>query len=67
MSSKLRITRILKNTSQYVLALTSGVSQPRLSLIENGLTKPSQEEVRRISKALKVKAEDIFPPEAADR
>ncbi len=51
----------MKHTSQYVLALASGVSQPRISLIENELSQPSQEEMKRISKALGVKAEEIFP------
>lgn len=61
MPSILRVTRILKRTSQYVLALASGVSQPRISLIENDLAKPSQDEMKKLAKSLGVKVEDIFP------
>ena len=66
MSSKLRITRILKHTSQYALAIISGVFQPRISLIENDLAKPTEEEMKKLAKSLGVKVEYIFPTEEAN-
>ena len=60
MTKKFRETRVLKRVSQYLLALESGVSQTRISLIENELVIPRDDEKEKIAGALGLKVEDIF-------
>ena len=59
--NKLREFRITPRISQYVLALNSGVKQSRISLIENYLVKPTENEKTKISEALNHTTEEIFP------
>ena len=66
MSNRLYETRVLRRVSQYVIALKTGVQQSRISLIENELVTPREEEKKKIAKALGVKVQDIFPKEADD-
>lgn len=50
--------------TQWDLALKIGRNQPEISLFEKGYAIPSEEEKRRIAKALKVKPNKIeWPPE----
>jgi transcriptional regulator with XRE-family HTH domain len=58
---KLKEGRFLKNLNQYKLNTLSGVSQPRISLIENELVEPSEDEKRRLAEALGYSIEEIFP------
>jgi transcriptional regulator with XRE-family HTH domain len=60
MSNKLYQTRVLRHISQYVIALKTGIQQSRISLIENELVTPREEEKQKIAKALGLKEEDIF-------
>jgi DNA-binding XRE family transcriptional regulator len=60
MSNRLREVRVLRRISQYVLALQTGIQQSRISLIENELITPKEEEKQKIAKALGVKVEAIF-------
>ena len=61
MKNKLREMRVLKRITQYVLALETGISQCKISLIENELVKPSENEKKKLTKALKCKIDEVFP------
>ena len=60
MKNKLREERFKLRWSQYLLANLSGVCQTRISLIENELCEPSQEEKKKLAKALNKKVEELF-------
>ena len=60
MSNKLYETRALRRISQYVIAIKTGIQQSRISLIENELVTPTEEEKKKIAKALGLKEEDVF-------
>ena len=47
--------------SQYDVALKTDIPQSKLSLIENGYTKPLSCEKKKLTKALRVKECDLFP------
>jgi DNA-binding XRE family transcriptional regulator len=64
--NKLREFRITPRISQWQLALTSGVKQSRISLIENRLVKPTMREKIKLAEALQHKIEEIFPDNARD-
>ena len=57
-------TRVLKRVTQYVLALQTSIPQPRISIIENELVEPKEEEKKRLAKALNMKVSDLFPGES---
>jgi len=59
MSNKLYETRVLKRMSQYVLASKTGISQSKISLVENNLAEPRQDEKRRLAKALGLRIRDL--------
>ena len=60
--NKLRQVRILQNPrmSQWKLALKSGVPQSKISLIENCLINPTQDEKESIATALNINEVEIF-------
>ena len=58
--NRLREIRFFKEITQPLLSLKTGIHQSRLSLIENGLVVPSEEEKKRLAKALRHKVDDIF-------
>ena len=60
MASNLKVERVKKDFSQDYLALKSGISQGRISLIERGRTEPTEREVERISQALSLPESTIF-------
>ncbi len=64
MSNKLYERRVLRRVSQYVIALKTGIQQSKISLIENFLVTPREEEKQKIAKALNLTVKDIFPVEA---
>ncbi len=59
-----KIRMLDKEITQFELSRRSGVHPSRLSLIENKLTKPTANEVRRISEALGMLPEEVFGPGA---
>ncbi len=61
MSNRLRDVRVLKRITQLRLQLLSGVSATKISFLENGLIQPSQKDVNRLSTALGVSPQEIFP------
>ncbi len=58
--NRLREVRFFKGVSQYRLALLAQMQQPRISLIENDLVQPREEEVQRLARALGVRPEEIW-------
>jgi transcriptional regulator with XRE-family HTH domain len=60
----LREARFVLNVTQVELAFATGINQARLSQIERGFRKPSDDEKRRIAKALRKKKNEIEYPEA---
>ncbi|MBW1853311.1 MAG: helix-turn-helix transcriptional regulator [Deltaproteobacteria bacterium] len=64
--NKLKEVRFFEGVSQPLLALKTAIQQSRISLIENELVTPREEEKKKIAEALEVKVRDIFPKEADD-
>ena len=57
----LKIARVKVGKSQHLLSFETGVPQSVLSLFEQGLKQPKDEEARKIAKALNTGVADIFP------
>jgi len=57
----LKVARIRKKMSQYELSFETGISQTRMSLMENGFRQPTKEQAGRIAVALGVDMKEIFP------
>jgi len=67
MATRLKMARVELGISQYVLALRTGIYQSRISLIENRLVVPSEEEKVKIAIALGKRVSDLFPEERDER
>lgn len=61
MENKLREVRVVKRITQFQLRVATGVHQSKISMIEHGLVEPSEDEKKRIAKALGVQLESIWP------
>jgi transcriptional regulator with XRE-family HTH domain len=59
-ATPVRHARIDRNLTLHRLSTKAAVSMGRLSLIERGLEQPTPEEQRRIAKALRRAARDLF-------
>lgn len=59
--NKLRETRVVKRVTQFQLRVATGIHQSKISMIENNLIEPREDERKRLSKALGVMPGDIFP------
>jgi len=62
----LRRVRVLQEKSIHLVALKAKIDSGKLSLIERGLRKPTPDEKRRLSKALRARIRDLFPEEAGN-
>jgi len=60
MGNKLREVRVVKRITQFQLRVATGVHQSKISLIENGLIEPREDEKKRLAKALGVGLEDVW-------
>ena len=58
--NKLKEVRFYKNVTQPLLALKTGIHQSRISLMENELVTPREEEKQKIADVLGVNVKDIF-------
>ena len=58
--NKLREIRSVRRITQFQLRLSTGIHQSKISLIENGLVAPRDNEKREIARALGVKPEEIW-------
>jgi transcriptional regulator with XRE-family HTH domain len=61
--SRLREVRVIKRVSQFRLRLLTDIHQSKISLIENGLVKPREDEKKKLAQALNVKVEEIWGAE----
>lgn len=59
--NKLRDVRVLKRITQFQLRIATGIHQSKISFIENGLIEPREDEAKRLSKALGVETQELFP------
>jgi len=59
--NRLREVRVVKRVTQFQLRLDTGIHQSKISLIENGLMQPRDDEKKCLSKALGVTPQDLFP------
>jgi len=58
--NRLREVRVLKRITQFQLRVSTGIQQSKISMIENDLLPPTENEKRRLAKALGTKIEDIW-------
>ena len=58
--NRLKVIRADQRVTQFKLGLMTGILQSRLSLIENGLIEPREDEKNRIAMALGVDPEKIW-------
>lgn len=56
----LREARFLKGLNQYDLSLKTGISQSKISLIENGYLNPKEQEKKKIARALRFPVDKLF-------
>jgi len=55
----LKTARFKKNLTQWDLKAKTGIHQSKISLMERGYLEPNKDEVKRLAKALGVKADDL--------
>lgn len=60
MNNRLREIRVIRRVTQFKLRLSTGIHQSKISLIENGLVEPSEDEKRRLANALGSDVKKIF-------
>ena len=58
--NKLRETRVVKKISQFQLRVLTGIHQSKISMIENGLIPPRNDEAEKLARALGVRVEDLW-------
>lgn len=58
--SPFRLIRVISGKSQVQVGNEAGINPSRISLIENLLATPRQDEMERLAKALGVQPEDIW-------
>lgn len=59
--SRLRRARLMVDKSQLQLMKETGINYATISRIENGWLKPTEEQKRRLAKALKAEKNWLFP------
>ena len=64
--NKLREVRVVRRISQFQLRLATGIHQSKISMIENGLIEPREDEKKTLAKALGVGVEEIFSMEGGE-
>jgi transcriptional regulator with XRE-family HTH domain len=58
--NKLRETKVVKRITQFQLRIATGIHQSKISMIENGLVDPREDEKEKLAKALGVAVKEIF-------
>jgi transcriptional regulator with XRE-family HTH domain len=58
--NRLREVRVVKRITQFQLRLCTGIHQSKVSMIENGLVEPREDEKKRLEKALHVMPEQLW-------
>ena len=60
MEMDFRITRLSRRVTQEYLETKTGINQTRISLIENRVSEPTENEKKKLAKALGVDFRDIW-------
>ena len=60
MTNKLKEARFQNNLSQWMLSIKTGISQTKISLIENAFVEPSEAEKKKLAKALGKRIDELF-------
>ncbi len=60
---RFREVRVVKRITQFQLRLSTGIHQSKISLIENGLIEPREDEKKKLAHALGTNIENLFPSE----
>jgi transcriptional regulator with XRE-family HTH domain len=63
MINKLKEVRFFKGKSQMRLQLETGINASLISRIECGYIQPTKEQMRKLSRALRISISKLFPPE----
>lgn len=58
--NRLREVRVLKRLTQFQLRLQTGIHQSKISMLENGLIIPREDEQHKLAKALGMRPEEIW-------
>jgi transcriptional regulator with XRE-family HTH domain len=58
--NRLRVVRAEKRISQFRLRLETGIHQSKISLFENDLIEPSEDEKEKLARALEVSVAELF-------
>ena len=58
--NKLRETRVVRRVTQFQLRIATGIHQSKISMIENGLIEPREDEKRKLVKALGMGEDEIW-------
>lgn len=66
MNMNLRLARVRAQKPQLLLALEAGISQSLISQFELGYREPSEDQAKRIAKALGVKPKEIWGDDGRD-
>lgn len=61
MSNRLKVLRAERRVTQFDLRIKTGINATKISFIENGLIAPTNLEKQKLSRALSVRPEEIFP------
>ncbi len=65
--NRLREIRVVKRVTQFQLRIATGIHQSKISLIENGLVEPKEDEKKRFAKTLGVRPEEIWGIDERER
>ena len=65
--NRVREIRVVKRITQFQLRLSSGIHQSKISMIENNLVSPSEDEKHRLAKALHVSVQEIWDSEEEEK
>ena len=58
--NKLREIRVVRRVTQFQLRVSTGIHQSKISMIENGLIQPRDDEKKKLAKALGVQVGEIW-------
>ena len=61
---RLREIRVVKRITQFQLRIATGIHQSKISMIENALVEPRDDEKKKLAKALGMRPEEIWNREA---
>ena len=63
--NRLRELRVVKRITQFQLTLLTGIGQSKISMVENDLLSPTEDEKKRLAEVLGVKVRKIWKGNSA--